>query len=261
MNPPQRSPVSVCIIAGNEAHRITPALQSVADWVSEIIVVINDDVNDGTDKIVESFGGKVFREPWKGFGPQKNFAVAQAAQDWILNLDADEEISPALRAEIQRAVRDPGLHAAFSFPRLTQFCGRWIRHGDWYPDYQIRLWRRGRVRWSDAPVHESPQVNGTVGRLRSNLQHYSMESVEHQLQKTIRYANDFAADCQARGRKVGFLDLCLRPPWRFVRSYVFKLGFLDGWRGFSIAWLTAFYTFLRYFKAFEAQNRQASPSK
>jgi glycosyltransferase involved in cell wall biosynthesis len=255
MNSSAKSPISVCLIAGNEATRIRRVLGSVADWTTEIIVVLNDDVSDGTDKIAESFGAKVFREPWKGFGPQKNFAVDKATQDWLLNLDADEEVTPELREEIQRAIAEPGGHAAFCFPRLTQFCGHWIRHGDWYPDRQTRLWRRGQVRWSDVQVHEAPVVNGTLGRLSSDLRHYSMESVEHQINKTIRYANDFVSSCQKQGRSVGVLDLFLRPPWRFLRSYVLKLGFLDGWRGMSIAWMTAFYTFLRYFKALEAQTR------
>ena len=258
MNPP---PISVCIIAGNEAARIRRVLESVAGWTAEIIVVINDDVNDGTDKIAGSFGAKVFREPWKGFGPQKNSAVAKAAHDWLLNLDADEEVTPALRAEIQNAVSAPGDHAAFCFPRLTQFSGRWIRHGDWYPDRQTRLWRRGRARWSDVQVHEAAEVSGTVGRLHAALHHYTMESMEQQIQKIVRYANDFAASCQAEGRRVGFADLLIRPQWRFFRSYVIKLGFLDGWRGLAIAWLTAFYTFVRYFRAFEVQCGQKPDGK
>ena len=253
-------PISVCLIAGNEAHRIRPTLESVTGWTAELIVVLNADVNDGTDKIVESFGGKVFREPWKGFGPQKQSAVEKCTQPWVLNLDADEVVTPQLRGEIQRAIAEHAGQAAFCFPRLTQFCGRWIRHGDWYPDYQTRLWRRGQVRWSDAPVHETPEVCGTVGLLRSDLRHYSMESIEHQIQKTIRYANAFAASCRQRGRKAGFNDLFFRPAWRFLRSYFFKLGFLDGWRGLSIAWMTAFYTFLRYYKVVELQNR-IPPSK
>lgn len=258
MNPPTKLPISVCMIAGNEAHRIGNTLKSVQGWISEIVVVINDDVNDGTDKVVESFGGKVFREPWKGFGAQKNSALAKATQIWLLNLDADEVVTPGLQEEIQNAVTSPGGHSAFCFPRMTQFCGRWIRHGDWYPDYQTRLWRRGFVQWSKAEVHEAPEVQGTVGKLRSELRHYSMESVDHQILKTIRYADAFVTTCQRRQRKVGFLDLFLRPPWRFFRSYVFKLGFLDGWRGMSIAWMTAFYTFLRYFKVLETRARSES---
>lgn len=244
-------PISICIIAGNEAHRITPALQSVVEWAAEIVVVINADVNDGTDRIVESFGGKVFREPWKGHIAQKNSAVEKASQSWLLGLDADEVISAPLAGEIRRALLASNDYAAYCFPRCTQFCGRWIRHGDWYPDRQTRLWRRGQARWGGVDPHDKLLVQGRVGRLHSDLEHYSMESVEHQIQKTIRYANDFAADCRKTGRTVSFLDLLLRPPWRFIRGYVLKLGFLDGWQGLSIAWMTGFYTFLRYFKAFE----------
>jgi glycosyltransferase involved in cell wall biosynthesis len=258
MNPSSKLPISVCIIAGNEAARIRRALESVVGWTMEIVIVLNDDVKDGTDKIAESFGAKVFHEPWKGYGPQKNSAVAKATQNWLLNLDADEEVTPALRAEIQCAVGEPGTHAAFCFPRLTQFCGRWIRHGDWYPDRQTRLWRRGHVRWSNALVHESPQVNGAVGRLQGDLLHYSMESLEHQVRKTVKYADEFTKNSLARKRTVTFLDLSVRPVWRFWRAYLFRLGFLDGWQGFAIAWMTAFYTFLRYAMAREAEMSRQS---
>ena len=250
-------PISVCIIAGAEAGRIGRALESVADWTSEIILVLNDDVSDGSDRIAEAHGAKVFRERWKGHIAQKNSAAAKASQAWILGLDADEVVSPELREEIQRRFAAPEKlepFAAFSFPRLSFFCGRWIRHGDWYPDRQTRLWRRGRAEWGGVNPHDRLEVMGEVENLRAHLLHYSMENVEHQIQKTIRYANDFAEHCRANGRRVRFLDLLIRPPWRFCRSFVFKLGFLDGWQGLSIAWMTAFYTFLRYFKALEAQS-------
>jgi len=244
-------PISVCIIAGNEAHRIRRMLESIVGWTAEIIVVLNDDVNDGTDKIAESFGAKVLREPWKGYGPQKNSAVAKATQDWLLNLDADEEVTPALREEIQQAVGKPGSHAAFCFPRLTQFCGRWIRHGDWYPNRQTRLWRRGQAHWSDAQIHESLVVAGTVGRLRAELRHYSMENLNHHVRKTMGYSDIFA--CQHVGRKIGVLELWFRPWWRFVRSYILRRGFLDGWQGYAVARLAAQEVFLRYAKIREAQ--------
>ena len=258
--PTSRWPISVCIIAGNEAHRISGTLKSVADWVSEIVVVINDNVSDGTDKIAESFGAKVFREPWKGFGPQKNSAAAKATQDWLLNLDADEEITPALRVEIQQAISEPGSHVAFSFPRLTQFCGRWIQHGDWYPDRQTRLWRRGQARWSDAQVHESSQVNGTVGCLHAELRHYLAETIDHQIRKISTYTEAFACAAKAQNRSAGGFDLFARPFWRFARSYFFRLGFLDGWQGIYIAWMTAFYTATRYAKirAMQAEKNPAS---
>ena len=245
------------MISGAEADRIGRALESVAGWTSEIIVVLNEEVRDGTEEIARKFGAKVFREEWKGHIAQKNSAAAKASQAWILGLDADEVVSPELREEIQRTLADQtkaGRFAAHRFPRCTFYYGRWIRHGDWYPDPQIRLWQRGRAEWGGIDPHDRLEVTGEIGNLRAELLHHSMESIEHQIQKTIRYANDFAAQCRARGRRVGFLDLMFRPPWSFCRGFIFKLGFLDGWRGLSIAWMTAFYTFLRYFKALEAQS-------
>jgi glycosyltransferase involved in cell wall biosynthesis len=257
MKSPTQLPVSVCLIAGNEAHRITPTLKSVADWAGEIIVVINHDVQDGTDKIAESFGAQVFREPWKGFIAQNQSAADKATGDWLLAIDADEVVSPGLAAEIQGLFSQPGKpdgYDAYEFPRCTLYYDRWIRHGDWYPDRKLRLWRRGQGRWGGEQTHAKFIVNGKIGRLNGELLHYSMESIEHQIQKTIRYADEFVDTCRSENRRITFGHLLLRPPWRFVRGYVFKLGFLDGWRGLSIAWMTAFYTFLRYFKAFEAQH-------
>lgn len=255
-------PVSVCIIAGNEAHRLTPTLESVKGWAREIIVVINDDVNDGTDRLAESFGARVFREPWKGNIAQNQSASEKATSDWLLSLDADEVVSPELRASLQQLFAQPerlNRSAGYEFPRCTLYYDKWIRHGEWYPDWKLRLWRRGQGRWGGVFPHGKVIVTGQTGKLRGDLLHYSMESVEHQIRKTIRYADEFTQDCQAQGRRVTFLELLVRPPWRFLRGYVFKLGFLDGWQGLTIAWMTAFYTFLRYFKAFETQAGKPAP--
>lgn len=255
-------PISVCIISGNEAHRITPTLQSVADWAGEIIVVLNEDVSDGTDKIVESFGGKFFREPWKGNIAQNQSATDKATSEWLLSLDADEVISPELAREIQNLFSTPGKAArcdAYDFPRVTLFYDRWIRHGEWYPDRKLRLWKRGHGKWGGVFPHGRVLVTGRIGHLRGELMHYSMESMEHLLQKTIRYANEFAETCLKENRRISFLQLLVRPPWRFLRGYIFKLGFLDGWRGLAIAWMAAFYTFLRYLKAREAVAGKPAP--
>lgn len=248
-------PISVCMISGAEAHRINRALESVAGWASEVIVVLNAEVTDGTEEIARGCGAKVFREPWRGFAAQKNSAAAKATQPWLLGLDADEIVTLELREEMGRVVAQiEAANAAYEFPRCSNYCGRWIRHGDWYPDRQTRLWRRGRAAWAGKGLHEKLRVEGPVGRLRGELLHFSMESVDHHVQKTLHYANEFAAQCRAGRRRVGLFDLVFRPPWSFVRGFILKLGFLDGWVGFSIAWMTAFYTFLRYFKALEAQS-------
>jgi glycosyltransferase involved in cell wall biosynthesis len=251
-----RLPISVCLIAANEAHRIRKSLESVASWAGEIIVLLNDDVNDGTDKIAESFGAEVFREPWKGFIAQKNSVARKASCDWIFGVDADEVVSPELQREIRELFSNSEKlknFAAFSLPRCTQYGGRWIRHGDWYPDRNVRLWRRGSGAWSGIDPHAAVTVNGHVGKLNHDLLHYSMEDLNHLIRKTISYTDTLARQKFEAGQRVGGFTLFFRPTWRFIRGYVFRLGFLDGWQGFSIAWLGAFYTFLRYAKVRELQ--------
>jgi glycosyltransferase involved in cell wall biosynthesis len=259
VDPGRPLPISVCIIAGNEAHRVRRALESVAGWTSEIIIVLNHDVSDGTDQIAESFGAKVFREPWQGHIAQKNSAVQKATQDWILGLDADEVVSPELRAEIQQLfVQEAKLarFAAFSFPRLSWYCGHWIRHGDWYPDRQTRLWRRGRAKWGGINPHDKLLVEGAAGKLRADLHHFSSESINRHLQKIIPFSDEFVQQHAATGRRQGFLDLTVRPFWRFVRAYFLRLGFLDGWPGYYIACYSAFSTLVRYMKLREARQRK-----
>lgn len=250
------APVSVCIISGEEERRIERALASVVGWAREIIIVLNADATDGTEKIALQYGARVFREPWSGFQKQKNSALDKATQDWVFGLDADEEVSDALRDEILATVKaaNPGsrMPTAFSVPRCSYYCGRWIRHGDWYPDRCLRLWRRGQGRWVGADPHPQVEIDGSIGKLRADLNHYPMESINQQISKTVAYANDFVKLCEKTGRRAGWMDLTVRPIWRFLRAYFIRLGFLDGWPGLSIAWLTAFYTFLRYVRVKEA---------
>jgi len=246
------------MVASAESHRIRRALESVAGWAGEIVVVLNDDVADGTDKIAEACGAKVFREPWKGHIAQKNSAADKAEQDWLLGLDADEEVVPGLREEIGRVVGAPGDFAAFCFPRCSNFCGRWIRHGDWYPDRQTRLWRRGSARWGGVDPHDKLIVVGPVGRLRNYLLHRPADTIDRQIAKISSYSTDFVLDARARNCTASWGDLAVRPLWRFLRGYFVRLGFLDGWQGYYIAWMTAFYTATRYAKVRDAQqNRQA----
>ena len=237
------------MIAGNEASRIRRALESVAGWTSEIIVVLNDDVSDGTDKIASEFGAKISREPWAGFIAQKNSAAAKTSQPWILNLDADEAVSPELRSEIFRSF-EAGADgcAAFGFPRCTFYLGRWIRHGDWYPDRCTRLWRRGRAQWAGIDPHAKLIVEGHIVRLRSDLQHFTNDSVNAHIQKIIPFTDEFVRQHSNGGPGSQISGLAIRPVWRFVRAYFFRLGFLDGWQGAYIAWLNAFSTASKYAK-------------
>lgn len=248
-------PISVCLISGAEAHRIGQALKSVAEWTSEIVVVLNEDVRDGTDKIAESFGAKVYREPWRGFIKQKNSVSEKATQPWILGLDADEVVSDSLRAEISATLKQTATSAAYEFPRCTFFFGRWIRHGDYYPDRVTRLWRKECAHWAGIEPHAHLEVRGELGRLESDLLHYSNESIDRQIAKIAPYSDDFVRDYLAKNKRVSTIDLVFRPIWRFVRAYFLKLGFLDGVAGIYIAGLTAFSTLTRYMKVLEAQQK------
>ncbi|MDB6057461.1 MAG: wcaA [Verrucomicrobiales bacterium] len=247
-------PISVCLISGAEAHRIGQSLRSVADWTSEIVVVLNDNVSDGTEKVAESFGAKVFREPWRGFIKQKNSVSEKATQPWILGLDADEVVSNELRAEIIATVKSARC-AAYEFPRCTFFFDRWIRHGDYYPDRVTRLWRKDCAHWAGIEPHAHLEVRGEIGRLKSDLLHYSNESIDRQIAKIAPYSDDFVRDYLEKNKHVSTIDLVGRPFWRFVRAYILKLGFLDGRPGLYIASLTAFSTLTRYMKVLEAQQK------
>lgn len=254
----KRLPLSVCIVSGAEAHRIGQALESVADWAGEILIVLNQDVADGTEEVAVRHGAKVFREPWKGFVGQKQSAADKASQPWLLNLDADEVVPPALAQEIAAAISSPtATHAAYEFPRCSFYCGRWIHHGDWYPDRAPRLWRRGAARWTGQDPHAYLEVSGTVGRLRSDLLHQSNESIARQIAKITPYQTEFVQARVARGGSAGFIELALRPGWRFLRAYFLRVGFLDGWQGFYIAALSSFSTLTRYALVREAKERAA----
>ena len=245
------------MIAGAEAGRIRKALDSVSGWAGEVVAVINEEVADGTDRIAAEGGARAFREPWKGHIAQKNSAAEKAAQPWILGLDADEVVSPELAAEIRQIFAAPeklASFAAFSFPRCTCYCGRWIRHGDWYPDRKIRLWRRGQGCWGGIDPHDAVIVNGRTGRLKGELLHYSMENLEHHVRKTMAYSEIFRQ--HHPDRSVGVVELWFRPWWRFVRGYFLRLGFLDGWQGYAVARLASQEVFLRYAKIREARTPQ-----
>ena len=243
------------MVSAAEASRIGRALESVSGWSSEIVVVLNNDANDGTEEIARKHGAKVWREPWKGFVGQKNSVSDKATQPWLLNLDADECVSEALALEISQTIQNTAaIPAAYEFPRCTYYCGRWIRHGDWYPDRVCRLWQRGRAHWVGQEPHARLQVDGTTGRLGSDLLHYSNESIERQIAKIPPYHKNFVQGFVSEGRHSGLSDLLVRPWWRFMRGYLFRRGFLDGWQGFYIARLSAFSTLTKYAMVREARR-------
>ena len=249
-----RARLSVAIIAWNEEERLRPCLESV-QWADEILVV-DAESTDKTVPLAREFTERIWTRPWPGFAAQKNFALDQATGDWVLSLDADERVTPALRERILRVLEQDSPTMGYRLPRQNIFWGAWVRHGGLYPDYQLRLFRRGAGRFVANAVHESVQVGGPVERLREPLLHHSYRSLEDFAERSNRYSTLAAQDWLARGRPARLADLIFRPLGRFVSMYIMRLGFLDGWRGFVLAVLYADYVFLRMAKAWEARRRR-----
>ncbi len=244
-----RPRVSTVVITLNEEDRLRACLESVA-WTDELIVV-DAESEDKTVHIAREFTEHVVVRPWGGFAAQKNFAIAQAAGDWILSLDADEEVSPALRAEILETLEGRPTYAGFAMPRQNIFWGQWIRHGGLYPDWQVRLFKRGQGIFGERAVHESVRIEGAVGRLRGVILHRSYRDLSDFLVRAERYSSLAADEWIRSGRPVRTSDLVFRPFGRFFSMYVLRRGFLDGSRGFLLAILYAYYVFMRSAKAWE----------
>jgi glycosyltransferase involved in cell wall biosynthesis len=247
-----RPRLSVVVVTLNEEERLRACLESAA-WADELIVV--DALSqDKTAQIAREFTDRVIVRPWPGFAAQKNFAIGEASGDWILSLDADELVSPALRGEIARVLADGGPHDGYRTPRRNMFWGEWIRHGGLWPDWQIRLFRRGHGRFVSRAVHESVEVTGSVGRLEGPLIHRSYRDVSDFLARADRYSTLAAEEWVRSGKRARASDMVLRPLGRFLSMYVLRLGFLDGPRGFLLASLYAYYVLIRSVKAWERQK-------
>ncbi len=240
--------LSVTVITWNEEERLRPCLLSVT-WADEIIVV-DAESTDKTVQVAREFTDRIWVRPWPGFAVQKNFALEQAAGEWVLSLDADEQVTPELRQEIERVIAG-GTADGYAIPRKNFFWGTWVRHGGLYPDWQRRLFRRGSGRFVERPVHESVEIQGSVGRLQSPLLHYSYRSLEEFIQRSNRYSTLAAQEWIRQGGRVGPASLLFRPLGRFLSMYLLRLGVLDGWRGLLLAGLYAHYVFLRTAKAWE----------
>ncbi|MGE0332756.1 MAG: glycosyltransferase family 2 protein [Ramlibacter sp.] len=249
--------LSVIVITRNEAANLRACLASVA-FADEIIVVDNDSTDD-TVAIAREHGAQVTpTSDWPGFGPQKNRALALAAGEWVLSIDADERVTPELAAQIQAAMAS-GRAQAFEIPRLTRFCGQWIHHCGWTPDYVLRLFRRGAARFSNDLVHERVLLDGPrPARLRSPLLHESYPTPAHYWRKLEAYSHAWATQRHAQGRTTSMTRAALSGGVAFVRSYVFRLGFLDGAMGFAVCTMQAQAAFGKYF-ALYCLNRQDDP--
>jgi len=239
--------LSAIIIAKNEAARIAECLDSVS-FCDERIVV-DGGSSDDTAQIARQKGASVILAPeWRGFGPQKNLALSHATGDWVLSVDADERVSAALAKEIEQVIAT-GRAEGYKVPRRSSFCGREMRFSGWYPDYVLRLFRRGKAHFSDSMVHERVICEGTVQRLREPLLHFPVSRLEDALSRMDRYSTSGAAGLVASGRRVSFMSGIGHGLWTFVRTYFFRAGFLDGCEGFLLAVANAEGAYYRYMKA------------
>lgn len=243
-----RANLSVIIITKNEADCIRRCLESVS-WADEIIVVDSGSTDD-TVNICRSLGAQVhISADWPGFGAQKNRALSFATKEWVLSLDADEWVTPELQVEIKAALYKQCNHkAAFRMPRLSSYCGRFMRHSGWSPDFVTRLFRRGVARFSDDLVHEHLIVEGAVGSLHIPLKHETMPSLEDVLEKINAYSSAGAEMMAARGKRASLASAVGHGLWAFIRTYFLRAGFLDGREGFMLAVSNAESSYYRYLK-------------
>jgi glycosyltransferase involved in cell wall biosynthesis len=239
--------ISVVLITCNEADRLEPALKSV-EGIADEIVIVDSQSTDETAQIAQKFTNRFFLREWTNYSDQKNFANSQASFPWILSLDADERLSPALRQEILDLKREGTSASAFSMPRQAFYLGRWIRHSGWFPDRKIRLFRKDAARWEGEFVHESLEVEGDVRRLKGVLQHFTYRDLSDHVRRVDTYAGLGAQRLYSEQKKCRWHHLAVLPLFGFLRAYVWKAGFLDGAAGFIIAVMQGHGIFLRYAK-------------
>lgn len=263
--PATRQPLSVVIITLNAASQLEDCLKSAR--FAEEIVVVDSGSTDGTPALAERYGARVIARDWLGFGPQKQFAVAAASHDWVLCLDADERVTPELQAAIENALQNPStlgpavvpMVAAFRFARCNRFLGRYLRYGEGYPDWSLRLFDRRQARWSDDAVHEKVLTEVQVGTLKGDLLHDSAESLAAYLTKQNRYTTLAAEMALAAGKRATFGRLAGSPVIRFIKFYLIRQGFRDGLPGLIHIAIGCFNSFTKYAKLLELQKSDAAP--
>ncbi len=248
--------LSIAMLACNEAATMRRVLESVR-WADEIVLV-DSGSTDGTIEIAEEFGVKVYREPWKGYGPQMNSSIDKCTGDWIFSLDADEELTPELGAEIRALLAGEPKLDAWWVPRRNQVFGRWMRHGGQYPDYKLRLFRRGTARLpEDTEPHATPKWAGPKGKLKHDLLHYQYPTLALYLEHMNRYSSASVPLVLRKGRgyrsTAAFLAMgVVNPVLTFAKNYLFRLGFLDGREGFLFHLYHSAYISWKYAKAWES---------
>ena len=237
--------ISAILITKDEEENLPRCLESIK-WANQI-VILDSGSTDRTLEIAKKYKAEIFIENWKGYTNQKNSALAKAKGDWVVSLDADEEFSSQTQNDIREAIHknDPAIQG-YAFRRKVFYLGKWICHGDWYPDYVVRLWRRDSGKFEGGRVHESVKINGTVQYLQSEILHYTYRSLADQKARMEKYAELWAQDQFDQKRSFRRIDLLFRPPARFFRGLILKGGWLDGWRGFLIARMCAKEVWMKY---------------
>lgn len=239
--------ITATIITLNEERNIARAIESLR--CADEILIVDSGSTDRTVELAQNLGARVVEAGWRGYAAQKNWAAEQASHDWILSLDADEALSEALEAELWNLKKTGARHDGYTMPRLARYLGRWILHSGWYPDRKVRLYDRRKASWVGEFVHESVVVKGRVGHLESNLLHFTCESLSEHLKTLDRYTTLAAQEIAARRTHVPLYRVIFDPGWTFFKAYVLQGGFQDGLEGLTIAYMAAFYTFLKYSKA------------
>jgi len=251
--------LSICVITLNEAHDLPRLLKSV-EGLGEEIVVVDSGSTDQTVEIARAMGARVLARAWTNYADQKNFAASHAEQDWILLLDADEEVSEDLRKSILEWKTKEPKFSVYEMPRLAWFLGAWIHHSRWYPDWQRRLYDRRKARFLGA-IHESLDFDGTIGRMRGDLLHYTVRSLEEQQQKSAEYSTLAAKAMFEKGQRHWRAAKWLATPWTWIQYFLLGGGFLDGYRGFVIARVAANTVWLKYSKLGALVQKTGSESR
>lgn len=255
-----RERISACIIAYNEERKIRRCLSSVT-WCDEIVVV-DSYSTDRTVEICREFTNRVYQHEWLGYVGQRNYVRELSSHPWVFFLDSDEEVSPGLRDEILREFeKGVGPYVGFEFPRQVYYLGRWIRHGEWYPDIKLRLFKKKYGRTEGQEPHDKVVVNGPVKRLRNPVYHYTYDDIRDHVDTQNRFSTITAQQKFVEGSSFCWSDLFLRPLFRFLKAYIFRGGFLDGAHGLVIAFISAFGVQLKYMKLWEHELRQRSKFK
>ena len=240
--------LSVIIITKNEKENIRDCLESVK-WADEIIIV-DSFSRDKTVEIAKEYTSKIFQKEWMGYGKQKNFALEKATGDWVLNIDADERVTKELAQEMKGAIQEKE-YDGYYIPNKAYFLGKWIRHSGWYPDYHLRLFKKGKGRFNERIVHEAVQIEGKKDYLKGSIEHFTAKSIGEYLRRLDKYAR---LTIEERERRARWYQVFFHPPFTFFKMYIIKRGFLDGIHGLLLAFCHAYYTFSKYARLWERRK-------